>query len=405
MRAACDWRAAQSDLRVPNPGTVAERQVMAAAQPGFLAAYRAGVQAAHAASCADGHGNDTHSAVNHWRRFTILGLKVDCRRVIDPMSAPLERKLSEVDVVEAFAWWLVTHVRTNTETAWSYVGVVNAWHERRYHVGLAGGMALLRVQKMLQGMQRLTGQPILRRKRIGVRPRHLRDGIAAALQPATNPLHANVAALMEVALVALARAGELASGRGSFRRPRHPSRADVRFDWRHGQLVSCTIYFVNSKARGAESLRQLPVHLPARGALLSPGLALWHLTQVVDPVPASQAASTPLFRDPQTGGILTVSYVRETLRACMRAISRDGSAYGAHSLRIGGATAMAWLQAPGEAIQAAGRWRSDVYLRYVRDRRAEAAAYAQSVAGAETDDFEADYVEVDAHGFDAEDEE
>ena len=46
-----------------------------------------------------------------------------------------------------------------------------------------------------------------------------------------------------------------------------------------------------------------------------------------------------------------------------------------------------------------------MYLRYVRDRRAEAAAYAQSVAGAETDDFEADYVEVDAHGFDAEDEE
>ena len=31
---------------------------------------------------------------------------------------------------------------------------------------------------------------------------------------------------------------------------------------------------------------------------------------------------------------------------------------GAHSLRIGGATALAWLQVPGDMIQAAGRWHS-----------------------------------------------
>ena len=96
------------------------------------------------------------------------------------------------------------------------------------------------------------------------------------------------------------------------------------------------------------------------------------------------AASTPLFRDPATGRILTVSFVREKLRACMAAIGRDGSSYGAHSLRIGGVTALAWWRAPGSVIQDHGRWRSDSYLRYVRARRAEMYEWAVLIASADT---------------------
>jgi len=89
----------------------------------------------------------------------------------------------------------------------------------------------------------------------------------------------------------------------------------------------------------------------------------------------------------------------------MAAIGRDATVYGAHSLRIGGATALAWLQVAGDDIQAAGRWHSGAYLRYLRDRRAEALGHLEMICGAETDDFEADFVDVDAHGFDADDEE
>ena len=102
---------------------------MAIRQPGFLEAYRAGAQAARDASCADGAGNDTHTAINHWHRFTVLGLGVDMRRPLDTTES-LARKLAEVDLVEAYAWWLVTQVGVNWETAWSYVGTLNAWHER-----------------------------------------------------------------------------------------------------------------------------------------------------------------------------------------------------------------------------------------------------------------------------------
>ena len=395
-------------IRVPNPGTVQDRNVMAVRQPGFLDAYRTGVAAARAACCASGDGNTSHPAVQHYCRFMALGLNTSISRVLDPLSTPLERKLEEVDLIDAFAWWLHTQVGVSTETAWSYVTVVNAWHSRWFYVPLAGGMPLTRIHHMLEGQQRLIGQPITRRRRIGVRPAHLAAGIAAALQPRDNALHASVATAMEVALVAIARAGELVATRTSlsFTRSRHPSRADVVFEYdAAGRPAACTIWIINSKARGSERLRKLPVPIPMTGKHLSPGLALYHLLHVVDVTPAYAAADTPLFRDPRTGGILNVTYIRQMLRACMTAIGRDPSVYGAHSLRIGGATALAFLRVPGDQIQAAGRWHSGAYLRYLRQTRQRALHNLTMVASADTDDMEADFVDVDAHGFNEEDEE
>ena len=195
--------------------------------------------------------------------------------------------------------------------------------------------------------------------------------------------------------------GELVASSGRFNRAVQPSRADVDFRLdAHGVPQECTIHIVNIKARGGNRYQRLPVRLPMSGRYLSPGWALWYLIRVADPVAPSLAASTPLFRNPGTGEVLTVAYIRGRLRDCMRAIGRDPSLYGAHSLRIGGATAMAWLRAPGPAIQAAGRWRSDAYLCYIRECREQALHFVQEIANADTDDFQSDYVEIDTHGFD-----
>ena len=376
---------------------------MAAAQPGFLESYRCGAVRAHNASCKDGQGNNSHTAVQHWGRFTVLGLKVPMVRPLDPMVTPLATKLGEVDLVEAYAWWLVTHVGTNTETAWNYVTVVNAWHHRASGVYLAANHPLLRVQKMLDGMQRLTGAPVPRRKRIGVRPEHLQRGIIRRYGcEARAALASNWAAFFETALVALARAGELASNLrgGAFDPARHPSRADVRFKFDGANRPSqCSIWIVNSKARGSEALRKLEVRLPMTGKYLSPGARLFDLIYRVDPVPSELAASTPLFRDPTRGGsIFTVDMVREELRAMMCGIGRDGSLYGAHSMRIGGATALAFLGAAPDAIKAHGRWRSDAYLRYVRERERQCMFYTCGICGADVDDYEADYLDFEAEG-------
>ena len=159
---------------------------------------------------------------------------------------------------------------------------------------------------------------------------------------------------------------------------------------------------VNSKARGIEARRKVPVTLPMRGAYLSPGHMLWKLDRLVDPVPDGLRAATPLFRDPATNRILTVDGIRASLRAILSNIGRDGSTYGAHSLRIGGATAMAFCQAiSAEIIKDVGRWNSDApYLRYIRECRGQYMSYMTRICSADVDDMEADHLDLDAHDLD-----
>ena len=70
--------------------------------------------------------------------------------------------------------------------------------------------------------------------------------------------------------------------------------------------------------------------------------------------------------------------------------------YGAHSLRIGGATALAYSGAPEHVIKALGRWRSDAYLRYLRECREEMNFYAHCITDADVDDYEADHTAFEA---------
>ena len=322
-------------------------------------------------------------------------------------------KLEEVDLVESFAWWTVKHCNANTETAWNYTTVVNAFHFRNTGVHLAANHPLTRVHNMLQGMQRLTGQAIPRIKRIGVRPAHLSQGIKAAYTaPRVVPnvraprvytmqdkIDANWSALSQSGLVGLARACELATNlpRGALDLRKTPSRNDVKFRFdAQGRPTGCMLYIVNSKAKGAESFRRLPVPLPMTGKYLSPGQAIYDLIEIIDKVPRDQYATTPLFRDPVSGNVLTVTQVRDELRRIMYLIGRDGSRYGAHNLMIGGATALAWLGALPENIKAHGRWKSDAYMRYIRERESQCLFYTGSICGADVDDFEADYLDFEA---------
>jgi hypothetical protein len=310
--------------------------------------------------------------------------------------------MAEVDIVESWAWWLVTQVGVAPSTAKDYMHTANAWHERWVGYGLGAGLPLTRVSRMLDGLARLQGTPPPRRLRIGVRPKHLRQAIDAGLDT-RDPLNANYATAFEVCLVAIARAGEIASGLplGAFDALRHPSRADLTFEYNSaGDPISAKIMIVNSKARGSEARRKVPVVLPMRGSYLSPGYRLWLLDRSIDPVPYELRATTPLFRDPATNTILTVDGLRASLRAILSNIGRDGSTYGAHSLRIGGATAMAFCHASAEVIKDVGRWNSDAYLRYIRECRGDYMSYMTRICSADVDDMEADHLDLDAHDLD-----
>ena len=79
---------------------------------------------------------------------------------------------------------------------------------------------------------------------------------------------------------------------------------------------------------------------------------------------AKRYARTPLFRD--GGSALTVTAVRDTVKALMGALGLDRARYGAHSLRIGGASAGLAAGLSAAALRAAGRWSSDIYTLYTR---------------------------------------
>jgi len=387
---------------LPSPNSRQQRDILMATQPEFFAACSAGIEAARRAQCADGSGNTNSSAVRSWGRFTVYGLHSHMMRTDVKPDSSWTQRMAEINIVESWAWWLVTQVGVTPATARDYMHTANAWHERFVGYGLGAGLPLTRVSKMLDGLARLQGVPPPKRFRIGVRPKHLRQAIDAGLDT-RDSLNANYATAFEVCLVAIARAGEIASGlpHGTFDVTRHPSRADLTFQFDNtGSPISATIMIVNSKARGIEARRKLPVVLPMRGEYLSPGHMLWTLDRVTDPVPSSARNTTPLFRDPATNKILTVDGLRSSLRSILSNIGRDGSAYGAHSLRIGGATAMAFCQASAEVIKDVGRWNSDAYLRYIRECRGEHMSYMTRICSADVDDMEADHLDLDARDLD-----
>ena len=66
------------------------------------------------------------------------------------------------------------------------------------------------------------------------------------------------------------------------------------------------------------------------------------------------------------GRSFTVNEVRSAVRVCMQAAGRDPARFGAHSLRIGAATAALAAGVSPQLIRLMGRWSSDVYELYYR---------------------------------------
>jgi integrase len=82
------------------------------------------------------------------------------------------------------------------------------------------------------------------------------------------------------------------------------------------------------------------------------------------PIPEADWPSTPLFvlkGAPLKGGV-----VHRIVQAGMGAIGLNPSDFGSHSLRSGGATALADAGCPEVVIKTLGRWSSEVYRIYVR---------------------------------------
>ena len=232
---------------------------------------------------------------------------------------------------------------------------------------------------MIKGICRLVAQPP-KRERWGVRTQELALAIGRFLGGETAS-SATWAAALQVAFCGLLRGAEFALQPGEqFDPVKSLTRGDIRFevDAQGREFIALRM----RKAKGMPGReKETTLLIGGGGSLLDPVAALKRMLRLDPLTPAdaagelprrwaeggSLAARTPLFRD--GGSALTVAAVRDTVKVLMGGIGLDPRFFGAHSLRIGGASAGLAAGMSRAALQAAGRWASDIYALYARASR------------------------------------
>ena len=129
--------------------------------------------------------------------------------------------------------------------------------------------------------------------------------------------------------------------------------------------------------RPAKNMRHVkhktaPVVIGAGGKIVDAHREVMRMLEL-DPTPEGHEEATPMFRKPN-GDAYTTDEVRDLVRLLMAAIGERAEEFGAHSLRIGGATALFAAGADPLHIKTMGRWSSDCWRLYVR------ACFEQSMA-------------------------
>ena len=341
----------------------------------------------------DGKGGETATGVRHWRRFCAEAAADG--NWARPMSegAPREMKLAEEHLVMRFACYLVVERGVQPGTAEQYVSTVQGWHARHFGVKLAGGMKMWRLKALLQGMVAQQGGKRPKKKRLGLKPRQLATLMARLLAGGTA-LEANWRACLTVGMCGLFRGAELGVKKGeAWRAATCVTRADVKFRWRNGVEEAVLNMRPRKKGASTEQGKQARVLLTGGGRFLDPVRALRELF-AADPVPREKWAASPLFRD-DSGAAFSTPMVCGVVKWMVSAEGGDPTLYGAHSLRIGGATAALAAGVPALVIKAMGRWGSDVYEVYAQLSDAAARSFGSRVANVDYDEVDGAYYSED----------
>ena len=339
---------------------------------------------------ADGKGNSGHAAVKYWIYFCLIVRGISPVRTVDD-SSPRAAKQEEEELLMDYAVYLVLCKpggrSISAKTARKHVSTVQAWHRRQPHGGgsIGGGMELFRLHALLKGMRRELGDPAGLRRH-GCRTQDLRAAMDQELSGGSRDAQMWRAAL-SVAFCALMRGGELGRQRGeSFDGSIHLTRADVTFFRDATGVLHARLRMRPLKKERQVRCKGATVVLRAGGSLLDPVRELWRMLEL-DPVQEAARGHTPLFRRAD-GEAIATDDVCAMVKALMRSIGRDPARYGAHSLRIGGATAAMAAGVDPAIIKVLGRWSSDVYMIYMRCNREAAAAAGAAIASTPFHDTE-----------------
>ena len=312
------------------------------------------------AANADRRGGQHSTGVRWWVTYRWWGKGRS--PVPDPRDRSWEALLEIENDLEDMAVWLAVEKPSGRavshESIKKYVSSVRGWYKRFYRAELGLGARHSRVADVLKGYAREVPQPP-KLEREGCAPADLAVGMAASQQPRVWR------AALTFGVAAIARGVEFAldSERGeTFEESEHMTAKDVKFFFSDG------VRHARVRMRKRKDLKilrgkQVDVVIAGGGAHFDAAeeLFLWIEERRAAGVPDS----APLFCRPD-GAMISVSAVRDRVRVVMAAAGRDPARYGAHSLRIGGATAALAAGVPPQTIRLMGRWSSDVYEVYCR---------------------------------------
>ena len=307
---------------------------------------------------ADGDRGRTKTGVKAWVAFCtdIMGTSPD--RPMDPLTTSLWDKLEDEWLAMRFVCALVEDRGISPRSAASYFSSVQGWHAREHGVKLCGGLKLERLPQMLKGLRRVIGDAPKQMRR-GVAPQALKKAMDMLLDP-SDAHDANIRAALATALQGLLRSGEYTSSDGSVT---HNSllRSDLT------ELTEKRAVLMMHPCKNMNHLhgKTCPLVIGAGGESVD---AVWELNNLfrVDPVSATEMASTPLFRDPITNKSVRYDTINAMVKRLMESVGENPEHFSTHSLRIGGATALFAAGANETIIRTMGRWSSDIYRLYTR---------------------------------------
>ena len=298
--------------------------------------------------------------------------------VPDPRDRTYDTLVDVEDDLEGFVVWLAVTRPSGRQIAGDsiskYVSTLRAWYRRWYRAELGLGAAVGRIPDILRGYRRDVPQP----------PKLEREGCTPAML-ALGMRVLGVSQMWRAALTfgmaAIARGCEFAlSGGEPWEASEHLMASDVT-PFQDGGMWHARVRMRKRKDLRILRGKQVDVVIAGGGSHFDAAGELFEWIRQRRQTGVSDGA--PLFLE--NGKCITVDQVYTMVRAVMRAAGCNPSLYGAHSLRIGGATAALAAGVSPQMIRMMGRWSSDIYEIYCRMSVQAALAVGRAICSATVD--------------------
>lgn len=345
------------------------------------------------ASHSSGDGARSSTAVRWWVIYCVHVLGVN---PIQPRHASDELRETYENLLEDCMVWLMIYQPSgrpvSAKTCGKYASTIRGWYKRHYRGVLGVGAAAARLNDVLKGAAREIPQPPPL-ERHGCTAAALRDGLArqypldAAGEAGTR--HAMLHAALQTAFAGLMRGCELACDDAeAFSHTEHILPDDVTFFGEQG--VHMRLQMRKRKDLRVLSGKQATVAIAGGGTILDAPAACrrWAAARGA----AGLTRGHAFFCWPD-GSPLRTRHVCAAVKACMAAVGLDPDRFGAHSLRIGGATAALAAGVSPQLIRLMGRWSSDVYEIYCRMSLESALRVGTAIASTDATTFEGGFQE------------